>query len=89
MGRRNPDKPRHARLRIDVEFSIGRGCGKRRFATYADAELVLAMALGRSLQGERKRREQRIYRCPHCNDGYHLTSQDRNYDTHAEVPPVN
>lgn len=85
MGRRNPEQPHHARLRIDVDFAIGDPCGKRRFETYADAELVLAMALGRSLQGDGKRRESRIYRCEYCGGGFHLTSQERRYDTPKEL----
>ena len=76
-----PRRRRHSGLYISVEFTTGRGCGKRRFSTYADAELVLAMALGRHLQGDSRRREQRIYQChSHCG-GWHLTSQTPRRDT--------
>lgn len=89
MVRRNRNGAHHARLRIGVEFSIGEGCGKRRFDTYADAELVLAMALGRGLQGSGKRREIRIYRCSKCDNGFHLTSQElMSRDTPTVARPV-
>jgi hypothetical protein len=45
--------------------------GKRRYTTRRDAKIALADILRRD---RKQRREQRIYRCPSCND-WHLTSQ--------------
>lgn len=55
---------------------MGEGCGKRRFETREDAELVLGLALGRKLRGDHKRNEQRVYLCHKC-EGHHLTSKDK------------
>jgi len=54
----------------------GDGCaGKRRYASYDEAALVLVDAkIQASLRGLQWRRERRVYWCGICN-GHHLTSR--------------
>ena len=83
MSRRNRNagpRVRAQSLYIEVDFTTGKKCGKRKFETYSDAELVLGLALGRKLRGDHKRNERRIYLCDWCG-GFHLTSQEWNRDT--------
>jgi hypothetical protein len=47
--------------------------GKRQYRTRLDAEIVLALRIGKKAH-RRERNEQRCYRCPLCRR-WHLTSK--------------
>lgn len=78
----NTRDSRPVRLPFDFDIKFGRGaCGKNRYGSREDAELVLAIARGSHVDGVSSRREERIYRCDRCNGGFHLTSQEYMRDT--------
>lgn len=82
MARRtNTRESRPSRLPFDFDVKFGRGvCGKNRYRSREDAELVLAVARGSHRAGVNSRREERIYECHRCQ-GFHLTSQEYMRDT--------
>lgn len=76
MGRRtNSRNSRPTRKSFDFDMAMRKGrCGKIRYATREDAELILAVARGKVADGVETRREQRVYACGNCH-GFHLTSR--------------
>lgn len=77
MGRKtNTPQSRPGRQGFEFDMAMRKGrCGKIRYATREDVELVLAVARGKMADGAETRREQRSYEC-HCG-GWHLTSRSR------------